>query len=392
MHPDELVERQEALGAWLAAWRPLWASRPFTGIPVAWEAQEPALATWLRARTEEEVERFEGAPASHPEAPPLLRALTRQGEALAGVPALVEGRPGGHPPPGVPGRKWGQVRAFLGLLGPDPRASVDWCAGKGHLGRALAAGTGAPVDCVERDAGLCAAGQALADRARLPVRFWVADVLADPGPAVVRPGRRVIALHACGDLSTRALTLATARGCDGLALAPCCFHRVRAERYTPLVGPDLELDRDLLRLPCSEEVVASARLRRLRRREMLLRTVVDHLLREASGRDRYRNLPSVPDPWLALSTADFVARIAARDGLDLDPSPAAIHQAERAARQRLRQARALSFVRVPFRRPLEVFLALDRARWLAAQGWRVRVGTFCDPALTPRNLALVGEN
>jgi hypothetical protein len=391
VHPDELVERQEALGAWLAGWRPLWASRPFTGIPVAWEEREPALAAWLRARTDQEVERFEGAPAAHPEAPSLLRALTARGEALARVPTLTEGRPGGHPPTGVPGRKWGQVRAFLGLLGPAARPSVDWCAGKGHLGRALAAATGASVDCVERDPGLCAAGRALAEREGLPVRFWVGDVLAEPGPAVVQPGRRLVALHACGDLGTRALTLATERGSAGLVVAPCCFHRVRAPRYAPLAGPDLGLDRDLLRLPCSEEVVASARLRRLRRREMHLRTVVDLLLRAHTGRDRYRNLPPVPDPWLTLPLADFVARISARDGLALDPSPGALEEAERAARERLRQARALSFVRVPFRRPLEVFLALDRARWLTERGWRVRVGTFCDPALTPRNLALVAD-
>lgn len=391
MHPEDLIERQEALGAWLARWRPLWASRPFHGIPVPWEEQEPALAAWLRLRTEEEVERFEDAPATHPQAPALLRTLTAQAEALASLPVLAVREGPEHPPHGVPGRKWGQVMAFLDLLGPQRREAVDWCAGKGHLGRSLAAGTGATVHCVERDPSLCAAGQALADQAGLPVRFWTEDALALPGPAAVQPGRRLVALHACGDLSTRALELATERGASGLAVAPCCFHRVRAARYAPLAGPDLGLERELLRLPCSEEVVASARLRRLRRREMHLRLLVDHLLRERTGQDRYRNLPSVPDVWLRLSDADFVARVSERDGLALDPTPAAVSQAARAAGDRLRISRALAFVRVPFRRPLEVFLALDRARWLVARGWRVRLGSFCERALTPRNLALVAE-
>jgi hypothetical protein len=43
-------------------------------------------------------------------------------------------------------------------------------------------------------------------------------------------------------------------------------------------------------------------------------------------------------------------------------------------------------VRAAFRRPLEVWLALDRAVWLADQGLEVAVGTFCERPVTPRNV------
>jgi hypothetical protein len=44
-----------------------------------------------------------------------------------------------------------------------------------------------------------------------------------------------------------------------------------------------------------------------------------------------------------------------------------------------------------FRRPLELWLNLDRALFLAEQGYFVRLGTFCDTSLTPRNLLLLAE-
>ncbi|MNT60344.1 hypothetical protein D3C72_1979200 [compost metagenome] len=53
--------------------------------------------------------------------------------------------------------------------------------------------------------------------------------------------------------------------------------------------------------------------------------------------------------------------------------------------------RNLELVRGLFRRPLEVWLLLDRALYLEEQGYAVRLGTFCDYHLTPRNLLLLAE-
>ncbi|MNJ72573.1 hypothetical protein D3C77_692410 [compost metagenome] len=53
--------------------------------------------------------------------------------------------------------------------------------------------------------------------------------------------------------------------------------------------------------------------------------------------------------------------------------------------------RNLELVRGLFRRPLELWLLLDRALFLHEQGYRVRLGCFCPPHLTPRNLLLLAE-
>ena len=49
---------------------------------------------------------------------------------------------------------------------------------------------------------------------------------------------------------------------------------------------------------------------------------------------------------------------------------------------------ALDLVRHQFRRLLELWLVLDRALYLAEQGYRVEVGEFCSRELSPRNLLI----
>ncbi|MNG29795.1 hypothetical protein D3C84_1152830 [compost metagenome] len=53
--------------------------------------------------------------------------------------------------------------------------------------------------------------------------------------------------------------------------------------------------------------------------------------------------------------------------------------------------RNLELLRNLFRRPLELWLVLDRALFLEEQGYRVRPGLFCDYPLTPRNLLILAE-
>jgi len=55
----------------------------------------------------------------------------------------------------------------------------------------------------------------------------------------------------------------------------------------------------------------------------------------------------------------------------------------------LREVSALDLVRFLFRRPLEIWLALDRALFLQEQGYQVELGTFCPRHATPRNILIV---
>ena len=77
-------------------------------------------------------------------------------------------------------------------------------------------------------------------------------------------------------------------------------------------------------------------------------------------------------------------------GLSLPPEMtlAQVAHFEQAGAARLPVVARMELVRHLFRRPLEIWLALDRALFLEEQGYQVELGTFCDKPMTPRNLLI----
>ncbi len=73
-------------------------------------------------------------------------------------------QPGPHAMRDVPGRKAAQIERFAAAVGHCAMPVVEWCAGKGHLGRRLALSYGALVTSLEVDVWLCDEGRALARR------------------------------------------------------------------------------------------------------------------------------------------------------------------------------------------------------------------------------------
>src|SRR5690554_3551804 len=79
----------------------------------------------------------------------------------------------------VGGRKWQQIEAFIQHLQIASQDNLlEWCAGKGHLARALARQHTAPVTALEWQAALCEEGRHLAAAQRAPVHMQQQDVLA----------------------------------------------------------------------------------------------------------------------------------------------------------------------------------------------------------------------
>ncbi|MBD9458222.1 methyltransferase [Pseudomonas sp. PDM05] len=393
MRAKDVEARFAALDAFLIEHQGLWRPRPFTHRQLPWEAEHPALSQWLRQRSLADAETAHNQPHDLP-APAPFPQLAAQALALSAVDNLPKvplepARPRLNVD--VPGRKWQQIEAFGAALSfaATPTHWLDWCAGKGHLGRRLLH-TGQQLTCLEYDPALIAAGQALSDHHGLPVTHRLQDVMADvPLSAVHTP----VALHACGDLHVRLLQAASAAGCKQLALAPCCYNRISADRYQALSGPGrasaLQLSIDDLGLPLSETVTAGARVRRQRDSSMARRLGFDRLQRELRGCDDYLPTPSLPSAWLDKPFADYCRELATLKGLSTGAQDWAALEAH--GWQRLAEVRNLELLRGLFRRPLELWLVLDRALFLIENRYRVEVGSFCEPALTPRNLMVLAE-
>ncbi|SFP27448.1 methyltransferase [Pseudomonas sp. NFPP28] len=393
MPAKDVEARFQALDAFLIEHQGLWKPRPFTHRHLPWETQHPELAQWLRQRSLDDAETCHNHPHDLP-APAPFAQLAAHARALSAVDKLPT-----HPlAPArhrlnvdVPGRKWEQIEAFGSALqfAQAPTHWLDWCSGKGHLGRRLLQADQA-LTCLEYDPALIAAGQALSDHHGLSATHRLQDVMAD---VAIHAEHTPVALHACGDLHVRLLQLASAVGCKQLALAPCCYNRITADTYQPLSNAGrastLQLSIDDLGLPLSETVTAGKRVRLQRDTSMARRLGFDQLQRELRGLDEYLPTPSLPARWLDKPFADYCRELANLKGLSTGEQDWSALEAH--GWRRLAEVRNLELVRGLFRRPLEVWLVLDRALFLGENGYKVYVGTFCDPALTPRNLMVLAE-
>ena len=296
----------------------------------------------------------------------------------------------------IPGRKWQQICAFEQALTSTNLPYLEWCAGKGHLGRLLAYRHRQTVTSLELQPALSEQGQQLSDRFTLPCHHHRADVMDAEVSQWLSRDQHAVALHACGKLHMRLLEHAGRVGIEALSLSPCCYHLIDEQTYQPLSqaaqGSELTLSRYDLSLAVQETVTAGARERRLRDQQLAWRLGFDLLQRQLRGVDHYLNCPTIPQSRLSGSFSEFCYWMADKKSLDLDAAMKKgtidMDTFEQQGWQRVELVEQMEILRQLFRRPLEIWLALDRVLFLEQQGYRVRLNRFCERQLTPRNLLI----
>lgn len=403
------------LDALLLQFRELWQIRTFYPRGLCWEASHPDLCAALTALSETRLQQLEDTPALLPQwlgpllgnslpgplSGPLSRPLSRQQagadlqrlQQLAQVASASQRQlqPPARMDSGIPGRKWQQICAFVAAIAPATGTQLEWCAGKGHLGRLLAAVDSCAVTSLEWQRTLCTQGQALAAQWHLPVSFIEADALAPAAATHLSAHSGAVALHACGDLHTTLMQHWGASTCSQLHLSPCCYPLIRTENYQPLSAPArasaLHLSRADLGLAVQETVTAGQHVRRQRDTERLWRLSFDEWQRQWRGSDTYLPLPGFRKQLLSGRFTDFCHWACNNRGLPPPPPIDEQHWLQQ-GQWRLAQVRRMELISQLFRRPLEIWLALDRVLYLQEQGAEVTLQTFCDKALTPRNLLI----
>ncbi|MBQ1782245.1 MAG: methyltransferase [Gammaproteobacteria bacterium] len=387
------VVRLQQLAALLLAHQPLWRFHPFHCQQLPWAETYPALAELVTRLDESDCERLERDPD---QLTALLGPLVDTDcdwltlLAVAGLEKTVAPSPPAWLANGIGGRKWGQISAFAAAVDNHQQPLLEWCAGKGHLGRLLAWQGKGPVQSLEWQPQLCAQGQQLAVAAEVAQQFVCGDVLAADSDGHLAGVGGVVALHACGDLHGRLLQHAVNQRLPELWLAPCCYHLTAASHYQPFSDywpSALRLSRDELQLAVQESATGGARIDRLRWRERQFRLAFDALQRQLRGVDAYLAVPSVAKSLISGSFADFARWAAERKGLTLPTVVDDCHWLAEGERRLLLVAR-LELVRHLFRRPLELLLVLDRLLYLQQAGYQVSLNTFCQRQLSPRNLLL----
>ena len=378
------------LDAWLFEHKRLWDVQAFHSLELPWLETDPEMCQWLSCH--------EGIPSSDQVEAALLRFLPsfapmqwNWGD-LTQPDVLVE--PSSHFKAGIKGRKWSQIEAFSRSIQPTSEV-VEWCAGKGHLGKLIAFQHQCAVHSLEWQASLCEAGQAEASKRQISQRFSHTDVLKGEGKSALCDASSAVALHACGNLHCTLIEQAIEAHIQYLAISPCCYHLTNSSNYRPLSQAALaactHLSQDNLKLAVKEVVTAGAREQRLKDVELAYRLGFDALQRHVLQQDSYLTVPSCGKALLNDGFAVFVDWASQQKNLSFKLSSEALQEFESIGYQRVMQVQKVESVMQYFRRSLELWLVLDRALRLEEAGYQTLITTFCDKAITPRNILITAN-
>ncbi|MFS1465676.1 methyltransferase [Vibrio lentus] len=296
---------------------------------------------------------------------------------------------------GIPGRKLQQIVAMgeASLEHHHGKEWLEWCSGKGFLGRILSQQSDQKVTSFEWQQSLCESGQKIADAQHLDMSFVQGDAFSKEADRVFNSNQHAVALHACGDLHVELVKKSVSHGLPAVTISPCCYHLIRDENYQAMSSvaknSALTLSKSDLRIPLQETVTGGERVKRHRQLEMSYRLGFSQLLKGELGVDEYVPVPSIKKSELSEGFESFcywaseVKKLPLDSNIDFEPY---LVQGEAL----FWEMEKLSLVQQVFRRPLEIWLALDRAIYLEEQGYEASIEEFCERSVTPRNLLIHG--
>ena len=385
-------------------------------LPVPW-AEARGWSSYLLALSEDALTKADTLGIgkwflADPDCPTSLRELARRVEGLCVLPHWdLSEHPSEDPRidwPFTGARKRQQVAAVLHLLRAFyPRISqlVDVGAGRGQLTTQAARALSVPALGLERDSERVAVARLLAGDAK--VEFLTTDIFSSETSRISEtsltsetsplenlprvPDRLFMALHGCGELGDALVRSAVSLSAHVLLLA-CCPQKIRAQERPSLGGRGPTLPKEVLglanvlsRTAGIEGSLASA----LATKEA--RLALRHLL-EARGiaapageEMRGVNRRKVHAGLAVLALAAFQVRALP------PPTESELRAAATLAHEQYLARRRLSLPRSMLGRVLEIFLALDRATFLLAADYDVRVLELFPVEVSPRNIAVLGR-
>lgn len=376
--------------------RQYWQFVPFADEGFAWQQQHPEFCQWLQSIDDQSLQQLnqdhDALLAAFEPWIPDAKTLAD----LAKTPSLQKTEYA-YPKnfdTGIPGRKWQQITAFNHVL---PRLNLpwlEWCAGKGFLGRVLSVSHQQPVTSLEWQPQLCVDGEAAAKQLGLDIHFVQGDAFDVSSQQYIKEQQHAVALHACGDLHVSLIKQVVAKKGKAVSLSPCCYHLIQNSHYQPLStaakSSQLQLSKHDLRLPLQETVTAGNRVKQLRFIEVSFRLGFDLLQRKINQSSTYLPVPNVQKALLGEGFKSFCCWAADQKGIVL-PANIDFDYWQQQGEQRFAITERMELVRQLFRRPLELWLVLDRVCYLEEFGYNVSLGTFCEKQMTPRNLLIHAE-
>jgi len=370
-----------------------WKFEAFHHGDYPWRESHSALADFLDSLSDQELQHYQHNPELlQLKLSPFIESLRQLDDPLFSIDALsiADKEVPFWLTTGIKGRKWSQISAFAQQV-DNKQSIVEWCAGKGHLGRLISWQQQLSVTSIEWQQKLCDLGTQLSEKMQLQQTFKQADVLKGEADGCIHADCHAIALHACGDLHLRLIELAKKEQPKQLTISPCCYHLTEQTVYQACSEQGresaLKVSKQELKLAVSKQATSGARQARLGEQEVLWRLGFDELQKQCLKTEDYFPLPSFPKTLLSATFKDFVLWAKEEKALTF-AEPDELQPFLDLAEKRLKKVRRMELLSQFFVRPLELWLVYDRALALQESGYQVQLSTFCEPQITPRNLLI----
>jgi hypothetical protein len=391
---DQAKTKWQFLNKILFQYQPLWQLKPFEYFKIPWQETYPDLANWVLNISDDFFKMLSRDPNLLNQSVYQFLPEIRDLDLVTQLPIENQGKTSqlNLLKKGVRGRKWEQIVGFVKSLPEINSPVLEWCSGKAHLGRLIAATHNIPVISLEKNLDLCIAGNRISQTINSPVKVCEVDVLNDSVFEYCTGQKHIVALHACGILHHRLLKVIKKTEINSISLSPCCYHRITDEnyfcfsRYTSKLNL-FQLDRHDLHLPLQDVVVASNRTIQLRQLETIYRLAFDVMQRDLTGSNHYLTVPSVPNKILYGGFKSFANWAAQKYDIPI-PNARQLSEYEIQGKTRGNVFSRIELIRYVFRRALEMWLVLDIILYLNELGYMTSVGIFCKKSDTPRNIVI----
>ncbi len=293
---------------------------------------------------------------------------------------------------GIKGRKWQQIQQFSQVLlhNENNIPYLEWCSGKGHLGRLVSKLSDKGVTSIEWQKSLCDHGEKLSSKHNIKQTFINGDAFKD-GRQLLKPEQHAFALHACGDLHVELINQGVIKNTVNLTIAPCCYHLIRSKQFKPMSHAAMESNLKLstfdLRLPLQHSIIANEKQNTLRNKEVHWRLSFDELQKEMLFSNKYLPLPTLKQSQLSEGFEQFCRWAIKTKNIDI-VGEINYQKFLNQGKERQKVAKQIDLVRHLFRYTLEMWLAYDKAVFLKDNNYQVEIMTFCEMSITPRNLLI----
>lgn len=393
---SRLSDRFKEVDQFLIEHQHWWKIRAFEETSLPWRQEHPEFSTALSELTDNQMEQFQSDENRGRAWLQSWIPTLEQIDQLTKLPqATPKSSPDIHPSfyAGIPGRKWMQMCAITEQIPKSKKPLLEWCAGKGYLGRLVNKLHNRPIISLEWQESLCHQGALFADKYHSEQEFRHLDAFSESAAELAKCTSDAVALHACGDLHTSLMKhWASSEHTETLTVSPCCYHLTQHTIYQPLSQraseSSLKLSKVDLSLPLHQTVTGGQRAKKLRNIEMTWRMAFAEWYRSHHPDDPYKPLPAIKSSQLNGHFDDFMNWATDHHQLNQQWVPSEGQLWLNKGVDRAGLIRKMELVSHQFRRVLELWLVLDRALFLEENGATVNIKEFCEFSITPRNIAI----